>query len=57
MTTRVHIINFGPGVVEVNTTIGPKKHLYPNQYLDEYVYDNQGITIKEETERKENETK
>jgi hypothetical protein len=59
MTTRIHIVNFGPDVVEAsvestNVTSAPEK-IYPSQYKDFYVYDNHDILVKEvkpETEKK-----
>ena len=48
MTTRIHIVNFGPDVVEVDTpTTAPTKEIWPSQYADFYVYPGNEITITE----------
>ena len=58
MTTKVHVVNFGPDVVEVTPTQGYPQRLYQHQYADFYVYDNQDITIKElKQENQKGETK
>jgi hypothetical protein len=49
MTTRVHIVNFGPQAVSVRPE--PNKAagsiLYAQQSTDVYVYDEQTVTIEE----------
>lgn len=53
MTTKVHIVNFGPDVVEVKTTLNGHKRLYPQESVDRYVYDGEQVTITEtKTEKK-----
>jgi len=56
MTTRVHIVNFGPDVVKVvkvEPLIGETPHLtdaatlYPQQSCDEYVHAGQELKIVE----------
>ncbi len=54
MTTKVHVVNFGPDVVEVTPTQGYSQRLYHQQYADFYVYDNQDITIKELKQENQN---
>jgi hypothetical protein len=49
MTTRIHIVNFGPDVVEVSyesSNISPER-IWPSQYKDFYVYDSHDIVVKE----------
>jgi hypothetical protein len=49
MTTRVHIVNFGPEAVSVapepNKAVG--SILYAQQSTDVYVYGEQTVTVKE----------
>jgi hypothetical protein len=48
MTTRVHIVNFGPDVVEAdrpNSTLPMK--IYPQGSADFYVYDEQTVVVRE----------
>jgi len=57
MTTRIHVVNFGPDPVEVNQSpvtggLNPTK-LYPNQYADFWVYDNHDVLVKEVKEPKQ----
>lgn len=48
MTTRIHIVNFGPDVVAVETpTTAPAKEIWPNSYADFFVYPGNEITITE----------
>jgi len=50
MTTRIHVVNFGPDVVEATTDPNwgnPPVKIYPSQYQDFYVYDNHDILVKE----------
>jgi hypothetical protein len=51
MTTRIHIVNFGPDKVEASvqsdTAKVPPVEIWPNQYNDFYVYDNHDILVEE----------
>jgi hypothetical protein len=51
MTTRIHIVNFGPDKVEAsiestNVTSAPEV-IWPSQYKDFYVHDNHDVVVKE----------
>ena len=54
MTTRVHIVNFGPQAVSVkpepNKAVGTI--LYAQQSTDVYVYGEQTVTVEEVSEEK-----
>lgn len=59
MTTRIHIVNFGPDVVEVN--LGPLYNHPPKQIYSQgsesfYVFDGQDVTVKEVRQRSETPT-
>jgi hypothetical protein len=56
MTTKVHVVNFGPDVVEAETT-NVKQKLYPHQYADFYVYDGAEVTVREVKTQQTGETK
>ena len=50
MTTRIHVVNFGPDVVEASVPDIAKSlpvQIWPSQYSDFYVYDNHDIVVKE----------
>lgn len=47
MTTKVHVVNFGPDVVEATTTTGLKQEIYQQQSKDFYVWDRQELFIRE----------
>jgi hypothetical protein len=47
MTTRIHVVNFGPDKVEVNAPGSVPTTLYPQQSTDQYVYDGHDITVVE----------
>lgn len=54
MTTRVHIVNYGPDSVVVKTTNPatgvdqvPDEDVYPQNAVDRYVHDAQAISISE----------
>lgn len=52
MTTKIHIVNFGPDKVEASivsdaTGISSPTVIWPSQYNDFYVYDNHDILVKE----------
>jgi hypothetical protein len=56
MTTRIHIVNFGPDVVEVeipsavlqqNGQQNAATKIYQNQYADFHVYDNHDVLVRE----------
>ena len=52
MTTRIHIVNFGPKAVEVEalTPIVFPKKLYAQESADFYVYDGQDVHVTEAKE-------
>jgi hypothetical protein len=59
MTTKVHVVNFGPDVVEVQPivekigdTSQPATKLYPQSSCDFYVYDGNAIVVQEEKKEK-----
>jgi hypothetical protein len=45
MTTRIHVVNFGPDKVEVQVPGAVPTTLHPLQYTDQYVYDGHDVTI------------
>lgn len=53
MTTRIHIVNFGPDYVEaqpktpIGTATATPTKLGPQQSADFYVYDSQEVLVKE----------
>jgi hypothetical protein len=47
MTTRIHILNLGPDRVVVKATNSAEQELYPGDSVNEYVYDSQQVTVKE----------
>lgn len=56
MTTRIHIVNFGPDVVEVeipsvtlqqNGQKNAAEKIYQHQYKDFYVYDQHDVLVRE----------
>lgn len=47
MTTRIHIVNFGPDVVEIETQTSVGQKVYPQDSANFYVYDGQDVTVKE----------
>ena len=58
MTTRIHIVNFGPDKVEVHipqqiNTLA--ETIWPNQYKDFWVYDNHEVVVREVKEVKKDE--
>jgi hypothetical protein len=54
MTTRIHIVNFGPDVVKVDTpTTAPTKEIWPGQYADFFVYPSNELTITEKKSEQE----
>jgi hypothetical protein len=46
MTTRIHIVNFGPEPIDVKSANG-KQRIYSQQSVDTYVYDD--VVVKEVT--------
>ena len=53
MTTKVRVVNFGPEVVEVETTSGQKQEVYQQQSRDFYVHSTEELKIKEVLIKKE----
>jgi ligand-binding SRPBCC domain-containing protein len=47
MTTRIHIVNFGPDLVEVETPSATPVKIWPHDSANFYVYDKQTVTVKE----------
>ena len=47
MTTRIHIVNFGPQAIEVETTTSTPQKLYAQQSDNFYVYDGQDVKVTE----------
>ena len=48
MTTRVLVTNFGPDEVEVVRPASvPADRIYPGQYKEFYVYDENTLTVRE----------
>ena len=48
MTTRILVTNFGPDEVQVDRpNTAPADRIYPGQYKEYYVYDEQTVTVKE----------
>jgi hypothetical protein len=47
MTTRIHIVNFGPDVVEVETPQAVVQQIFQNSYKDFYVYDQHDVIVRE----------
>jgi hypothetical protein len=47
MTTRIHIVNYGPKPVNVTANDHIRATLYSQQSYDEYVFDGQDIVVKE----------
>jgi hypothetical protein len=52
MTTKVHIVNYGPAVVKVHTQSIAEELIFPQQSNDYYVYDECDVIIKEVKEDK-----
>lgn len=57
MTTRIHIVNFGPKTVEVSGTdsqAGSKPiKVFPLSTADFYVFDTKDIVVKEQKDQSE----
>lgn len=48
MTTRIHIVNLGPSVVEAETsTTAPSTKLYHGDSVNFYVYEGQEVIVRE----------
>lgn len=50
MTTKIHVVNFGPEPVESVPSLlygRPSVRLYAQQSVDFYVFDGQDVTIRE----------
>lgn len=55
MTTKVHVVNFGPDVIVVHTAPPHEPaQIYPQQSNDFYVWDGQDVVIKEVKIKQEN---
>jgi len=52
MTTKITVINFGPGIVEAQVGSSPKTKIYPGCVSPEiHVYPGQDVVVKEQTEQ------
>ncbi len=50
MTTRIHVVNFGPDVIEVSTGAlynHPAAKVYPQDSANLYVFDGQEVNVRE----------
>ena len=47
MTTRIHVVNFGPAIVTVDREGSLSEDIYPLSYKDYYVWDGQVVVVKE----------
>jgi hypothetical protein len=47
MTTRIHVVNFGPDIVTADRPGQLSEDIYPLSYKDYYVWDGQTVTITE----------
>lgn len=57
MTTRIHIVNLGPSVVEAETsTTAPSTKLYHGDSVNFCVYEGQEVTVREVRVVQENST-
>ena len=57
MTTTVHVVNFGPQVVEVERPGNTPQKIYQRLSADFQVYDGMDVTIKEVKQTKQDEEK
>jgi hypothetical protein len=47
MTTRIHIVNFGPDLVVAETPTTTPVKIWPHESQNFYVYDNEVVTVGE----------
>ena len=47
MTTKIHIVNYGPGAIQVDTPNTAREFIFAQQSNDYYVYDEHDVVVKE----------